>query len=153
MTNECIPYYEGPYTQTITVHVGYAVTGKTFVGPFTGFQSQGPGLASDPLAVGDGGNLLCPALPAANGEVGGVAAWDAASGSKLTVIRGSGTMLPVTSGAAITAGQEVMVDATGRVIPYVSAAGNRRVGKAHSTVAGAALDTVVELYGTQTPGV
>lgn len=153
MTNECVPFFEGPYTQTLTVHAGYAMTGKTFAGPLTTYQSQGPALATDPLAAGDGGNLICPAAPAANGEVAGVINWDVVSGGKAVLIRGAGTMLPVTSGAAITAGAELMVDTQGRVIPYVSAAANRRVGKAHSTVAGAALDVVVELYGTQTPGV
>jgi hypothetical protein len=97
MQNECIPYFEGPYTQTLTVHVGYAVTGKTFIGPITGYQGQGPGLAADPLPTGDGGNLLCPAAPTAGGQVGGVAAWDAASGTKLTKLAGKGTHLPVTS--------------------------------------------------------
>jgi hypothetical protein len=154
MTNECIPTKEGAYTQKITVHAGYTMVGKTFSGPLTSRQSGGlGGLAADPLAAGDGSNLICPAAPAANGEVGGVIGWDVASGGKAPLIRGSGTMLPVTSGAAVTAGQEVMVDNQGRVIPYVSAAGNRRVGKAHSTVGGAALDVEVELYAVPTPGV
>jgi hypothetical protein len=129
------------------------MTGKTFAGPLTAYQSQGPLLATDPLAAGDGGNLLCPAAPTANGETSGVINWDVPSAGKAVLIRGGGTMLPVTSGAAVNAGQELMVDGSGRVIPYVSAAGNRRVGKAHSTVAGAALDVVVELYPLQGPGV
>lgn len=153
MLNEVVPFYEGPYTQVLTVHAGYAITGKRFVGPLTTYQGAGPGLAADPLPTGDGGNLLCPAQPAANGETAGVAQWDAASGSKVPIIRGGGTFLPVSSGAAVAAGNELMVDNQGRVIPYVSAAGNRRVGKAHSTVAGADLDVVVELYPLQGPGV
>ena len=152
--NECIPYFEGPYSQVITAHAAYAITGKTFVGPLTGYQSQGPGLATDPLAANDGGNLIAAAAPIANGEVSGVAMWDVAINGKVPIIRGGGTMVPVTSGAAIaSAGTELMVDTSGRVIPYVSAAGNRRVGKAHSTAGGAGSDVVVELYGTQTPGV
>jgi hypothetical protein len=145
--NECIPYFEGPYTQTITAHAGYGITGKTFVGPTTAYQGAGPGLATDPLAAGDGGNILAPALPTAGGEVSGVATWDVASGGKVVIIRGAGTMVPVTAGAAITAGQELQCDATGRAIPVAS---GRRVGKAHTAAAGAGTDVVVELYGVGT---
>jgi hypothetical protein len=152
--NECIPYFEGPYSQVITAHAAYAITGKTFVGPLTGYQSQGPGLANDPLALNDGGNLIAAAAPVANGETSGVAMWDVAINGKVPIIRGGGTMVPVTAGAAITpAGTEVMADAQGRAIPYVSAAGNRRVGKAHSVAGAAGVDVVVELYGASTPGV
>lgn len=153
MLNECIPYYEAAYTQKLTIHAGYAITGKTFVGPLTGYQGAGPGLAADPLPTGDGGNLIAPAAPAANGQVSGVAAWDAASGSKAVIIRGEGTMVPVTSGAAVASGDELMVDAQGRVITYVVAAANRRVGKAHSATGAAGNDVVVELYALQGPGV
>jgi hypothetical protein len=143
MLNECIPYYEGPYTQTLTVHVGYAVTGKTFVGPITGYQGAGPGLAADPLPAGDGGNLQCPAAPASGGQVGGVAAWDAASGTKLTLIRGTRTHLPVTAGATVAAGDLLMVDTQGRVV--LATTGNLIVGKAHSA-ATVGVDCVVELF-------
>lgn len=148
MTNECIPYYEAAYTQKLTVHAGYAITGKTFVGPLTSFQSQGPGLASDPLAAGDGGNLIAAAAPAAGGLSSGVAMWDAASGAKVGIIRGGGTMLPVTSGAAIAVGQELQVDVQGRVIPF---AAGRRVGVAHSAAGAAGVDVVVELYDVSRP--
>lgn len=144
MQNECIPYYEGPYTQTQTVHVGYAVTGKTFVGPLTGYQGAGPGLAADPLPTGDGGVQQCPAAPTAGGQVGGVAAWDAASGTKLTIIRGLHTQVPVTSGAALAIGDLLTVDVQGRVV--TASAGNYIVGKAHSAAGAAGVDVVVELY-------
>lgn len=150
MTNECIPYYEGPYSRTQTVHAGYAITGKTFVGPLTTYQSQGPALANDPLATGDGGNLIAAAAPTAGGQVSGVATWDVASGSKAVVIRGDGTFLPVTSGAAVNAGDLLKVDTSGRVVTATQTAGgsapaNWIVGKAHSTVGGSGLDVVVEL--------
>jgi predicted RecA/RadA family phage recombinase len=148
MTNECIPFYEAAYTQKITVHAGYAITGKTFVGPLTSYQSQGPALATDPLAVGDGGNLIANAAPTAGGLVSGVAAWDAPSGGKVPIIRGGGTILPVTSGAAVAVGNELQVDTQGRVVPFTT---GRRVGVAHSAAAGAALDVVVELYGAGQP--
>lgn len=144
MQNECIPYFEGPYTQTLTVHAGYAITGKTFVGPITGYQGAGPGLAADPLPTGDGGNLQCPAAPTAGGQTGGVASWDVASGSKVTVFKGVGTHLPVTSGGAIAIGDLLTVNAAGQVV--TAAAGNYIVGKAHSAAAGAGTDVVVELF-------
>jgi hypothetical protein len=150
MTNECIPYFEAAYTRKITVHAGYAITGKTFVGPLTAPQSGWAALAADPLATGDGSNLLCPAAPAANGQFGGVAAWDAASGSKVPVINGAGTFLPVTSGAAVAVGDLLKVDASGRVVTATQVAAaaqpvNWVCGKAHSAVGGAALDVIVEL--------
>lgn len=144
MLNECIPYFEAAYTQKITVHAGYAMVGKTFCGPITTFQGQGPGLAADPLPTNDGGNLQCPAAPAAGGEVGGVINWDAASASKASITRGGGTILPVTSGAAITSGALLKVTTAGKVVTATT--GSVVVGKAHSTVAGTDLDVIVELF-------
>lgn len=152
MNNECIPYFEASYSQRLTVHFGYAAVGKTFAGPLTSPQSGWTGLAADPLPTGDGSNMQCPAAPAANGQVSGVIAWDVASGAKGPIIRGAGVMLPVTSGAAVAIGDELMVDAQGRVITFVVAAGNRKVGKAHSAAAGAAVDVIVELYGLSQVG-
>jgi hypothetical protein len=141
--NECIPYYEGPYTQTITVHAGYAVTGKTFVGPLSTFQGSGPALAPDPLASGDGGNLIAPSAPAAGGLVSGVASWDVPSAGKVVILRGAGSVLPVTAGGVVAVGDELQVDATGKV---VTATSGRKVGKAHSAAGGAGTDVEVELY-------
>ena len=145
MTNECIPTKEASYTRKITVHAGYAMTGKTFAGPLTSRQSGGlGGLAADPLAAGDGSNLLCPAAPAAGGEVAGVIGWDVANGGKAPIIAGAGTFLPVTSGAAVVVGNELQVDTSGRVVPFSS---GRKVGKAHSAAGAAGVDVEVELYG------
>jgi hypothetical protein len=141
--NECIPYYEGPYTQTLTVHAGYAITGKTFVGPLTGYQSQGPALANDPLAANDGGNLIAAAAPVAGGLTSGVATWDVGTPGKVVLLRGAGTIVPVTAGAAVAVGNELQVDGTGRVVPFTT---GRRVGIAHSVAAAAGTDVVVELY-------
>lgn len=143
MNNECIPYFEAAYTQKITVHAGYAMIGKTFSGPITSHQGAGPGLATDPLPTGDGGNLQCPAAPAAGGQVGGVIGWDVASGAKAPITRGQGTMLPVTSGAAVAIGDLLTVDTQGRVVTAV--AGNYIVGKAHSAAGAAGVDVIVEL--------
>lgn len=147
MLNECIPYKEAAYTTRFTVHLGYNVTGKRFVGPITTMQGNSPGLAADPLPAGDGGNMQCPAAPAAGGAVGGVSAWDGVSGGKLAVIGGYGTWLPVSSGAAVTAGNLLKVDTSGRVVPATT--GTVVVGKAHSTVGAADLDVIVELYDTR----
>jgi hypothetical protein len=146
MLNECIPYFEAAYTQKLTVHAGYAMTGKTFCGPITGFQGTGPGLAADPLAAGDGGNLLCPAAPSAGGEVGGVIGWDVASAGKAPITRGAGTVVPVTSGADVAVSDLLAVDGSGRVVP--AATGDVVVGRAHSAVTGAGHDVVVELFDT-----
>jgi len=146
MNNECITYYEGAYTQKRTVHAGYAMTGKTFAGPCTGYQGSGPALAPDPLAVGDGGNLVCPAAPVAGGEVSGVISWDVPSGSKAVLIDGDGTVLPVTSGAAVAIGDLLQADATGRVITAGAGSGKSVVGKARSAAGAAGVDVVVELY-------
>jgi hypothetical protein len=142
--NECIAYYEAAYTQKLTVHFDLAVVGKTFCGPLTSRQS-GPGLAADPLATGDGGNYRCAGPPLAGGQVGGVVGWDVATGAKGPVIRGAGTVLPVTSGAAVAVGDELQVDVQGRVVPFVA---GRKVGKAHSAAGGAGTDVEVELYPT-----
>jgi hypothetical protein len=140
--NECIPFYEASYTQKLTVHFDVGVGGKIFCAPLAQRQS-GPGLAADPLATGDGGNYRTPGLPAAGGKVGGVVGWDVATGAKGSVIRGAGTILPVLSGAAVAQGNEVQVDATGRVIPL---AAGKPVGLAHSAAGGAGVEVEVELY-------
>jgi len=152
MTNECIPFFEAAYTQKLTAHFTAAVLGKRFCGPLTTYQGTGPALSADPLPAGDGGNLVTAGPPAAGGQIGGVVGWDVASGGKGPVIRGAGTILPMSSGAGITSGAEVSTDNTGRVV--TAATGNRVLGKAHSTVAGADLDVVIELYaigGTVSP--
>lgn len=141
--NEVISFFEAAYTQKITVHFAAAVTGKRFCGPLTSPQSGWTGLAADPLAASDGSNMQCAGAPAAAGEVGGVVGWDIPTGGKGPVIRGAGTMVPVSSGAAVSIGNELQVDGSGRVIPFAS---GRKVGKAHSTVGGADLDVIVELY-------
>lgn len=144
MLNECIPYFEAAYTQKLTVHVGYAVTGKTFAGPMTGYQTDGPGIASDPLATNNGGNLQVPSAPSAGGEVSGVIGWDVAINGKAPLIRGAGTVVPVTSGADVAVGDPLTVDTSGRVVPATS--GDVIVGCARSAVTGSGHDVVVELY-------
>ena len=138
--NECITYYEAAYTQKITAAIiTTPAVGKTFVGPFTSYQS-GPGLAT----TAEGSNLQAVGVPSAGGAVGGVASYDAAVGTKVAIIRGAGTMLPVTSGAAVAVGDELKVDASGRVIPQGGT--GTKVGRAHSATGAAGNDVIVELY-------
>lgn len=143
MLNACIPVFEAAYTQKITAFFLAAVNGKRFCGPLTSFQGNGPGLAADPLPANDGGNIQCAGPPAAGGAVGGVMMGDVGINGRQGVIRGKGTILPCSSGAAVNSGQEVQVDAQGRVVPF---AAGTKVGLAHSTVAGADLDVIIELY-------
>lgn len=144
MINECIPTKEAAYTQKITVHADLALTGKTFCGPLTSRQSGGlGGLASDPLATGDGSNLRTAGPPAAGGQVGGVVGWDVPTGGKAPIIRGNGTFLPVTSGAAVAVGDKLKVDAQGRVLPITT--GAYYVGVAHSAAGAAGTDVEVEI--------
>jgi hypothetical protein len=145
MNNECIPLKSAAYTQVITVHAVLAVTGKRFVGPITGRQSGGlAGLAADPLAANDGSDYTVAGPPAAGGAVAGVAMWDQVALGKVPILRGPGTIVPITSSAAVTAGQLLKVDATGAVLNGTT--GTVIVGKALTSVGGAGLDVEVELY-------
>lgn len=144
MAGDCIPVYEAAYTQKLTVHFGATVYGRRFCAPLSGFQSSP--LALDAAATG--GNLTCPGLPSAGGPVGGVVMYDSATGGgKGGVIRGAGTTLPVISGAAVDAGDEVEVDNAGKVIPFDTA--GVKVGRALTTVAGPDLEVVIELYSLE----
>lgn len=109
MANDCVPYYEPG--GRITAHAAAALTGKRFVRISANRQS-GPGLS----ATGDGGNLVVN-TPTAGARVFGVTAHDAASGSKVAIIRGPGFVVPVTAAATIAAFDEVEVNAAGQVIP------------------------------------
>ena len=74
------------------------------------------------------------------GKVLGVAAFDAAVGAQVSVI-GEG-VVPVTAGAAITAGAEVEVGTGGKAITLAS---GKAVGRALTTAANNA-DVYVRLY-------
>ncbi len=108
LANECIPFYEAG--TTITAQVATAVRGKRFVA-ITANRQSGPALS----ATSEGGNVVI-GQPAAGGRVFGVAQYDGAVGSKVPVHRTPGSVVPVTAAGALTAFQEVEVDATGAVI-------------------------------------
>lgn len=101
MANECIPLYS-PGTE-IPCQASAAVTGKRFV--------HVSGAASPALTAG--GNIPVAHATAA-GAVTGVSAYDAASGAKLSVIRGSGIVVPVTAGGTIAVGAQVEVGTSGQ---------------------------------------
>lgn len=126
MANESIPLFRPG--QDITALTTAAVTGKTFV------NVTGP---TDPT----NGTLVRVATSAAGARALGVAAYDAASGARVPVIRGCIT--PVTCGAAVTAGAEVESDAAGKAITLAT---GKPLGKAVSTTAAANTDLFVALY-------
>jgi hypothetical protein len=111
MANECIPLYR-PGLDITAVTTG-AVTGKTFVD------------YSAALTTG----LVSVNTATAAGKVAGVAAYDAASGARVAVIRGKGQIVPVTAGGTIAALAEVEVGASGRPVTYSAGV---KVGRALS---------------------
>lgn len=113
--NEAIPYYEPG--KRITAHAAAAVLGKRFVAIVATRRPGGPAGISD-AADGDG-NIVVNA-PAAGGRVFGVTSHDAAIDTKVTILRGSGFVVPVLAAAPIAFFQEVEVDAQGRVIPLAA---------------------------------
>lgn len=124
MANECIPLYS-PGQDISAVTTG-AVTGKTFV---------------------DYSAAMTTGLPSVNtataaGKVAGVAAYDAASGSRVAVIRGKGQIVPLTAGGTIAALAEVEVGTSGRPVTFAAGV---KVGRALS--AGTVGNQIwVELY-------
>lgn len=111
MANECIPLYS-PGQDISAVTTG-AVTGKTFV---------------------DYSAAMTTGLPSVNtataaGKVAGVAAYDAASGSRVAVIRGKGQVVPLTAGGTIAALAEVEVGTSGRPVTFAAGV---KVGRALS---------------------
>lgn len=101
MINEAVPYYSEGYI--FTCHVGADVTGKRLVIVSSNANAERP--------------VVSPAT--AGSAALGVAAYDAKAGQGVTVYRAPSVM-PITAGAAITAGQRVEAGADGKVVPYSS---------------------------------
>lgn len=110
MANDCIPFKRPG--EDITGHATAAVTGKRFL-RISANRTSGPGLSNTAE-----GSVYSVAPAAAGGEVIGVAKYDAPLNSKVGVIRGG--IVPVTAGAALTAGQAVQSDGTGQAIPLAA---------------------------------
>lgn len=120
--NECIEYSDPG--NDLNGQATANVTGRRFLAVSGAKQVGSQALATDTF----GGSILV--AHAGNGvRPIGVAGYDANSGFKVPIKRGQ-KVIPVETGAAITAGALVMSDATGRAIPWVTAAGeaNARCG-------------------------
>jgi hypothetical protein len=129
MANECIPLFEeGERISAITTA---AVTGKTCV-------AHSAALTSGTINAG----LPQVATATAAGGIAGVAAYDAASGSRVSVIRGKAMIVPITAGGAITVLNEVEVGAGGKVVTKASGV---VIGRALTTGVNNT-DCMVELY-------
>jgi hypothetical protein len=131
MANDSIPYYTPAFD--LPCQVTAAVTGKRFVA-ISAARVSGPLLA----ATADGGNYRV-AQCGAGGRAVGVSKYDQGTvGGKLGIHRIG--VVPVTAGAAITAGQDIMSDATGQAVPWTSAASeaNKRLGTAMNDAANGA---------------
>ena len=100
---ECIPFKEPG--KDVTGQASSAVTGKRFLAITGNLQADGS------ITVAHAG---------AGVRVAGVSKYDAASGAKVGVIRGSKVVVPVTAGGTIAAGAEVESDAQGRAITLAS---------------------------------
>lgn len=124
MSNECIPLYADG--DVVTAEVTADVKGKTFV-DLTGAMA---------------GGLPKVATATAAGRTWGVAVTDAKSGGRVAVIRITGAILPVTTGAPITALTEVQVGMGGKIVPATTGV---KVGRAMDS-AGADRDVFIELY-------
>lgn len=129
MANECTPLFR-PGADVTCLTTG-AVTGKTFV--------DVSGAASPALA--SGGNVRVATATAA-GLSFGVAAYDAASGARVPVVRGKGSIVPVTAGGTIAAGAEVEVGSGGKAVTIASGKARGRALEAGTNNA----DIFVELY-------
>jgi hypothetical protein len=112
--------------EDITGQATAAVTGKRFV-RISGARA----FRFNVLATTADGNNYKVAPATAGGAAVGVAKYDQPTvGGKVGVARGG--FVIVTAGAAITAGQFIMSDATGQAVPWTSAASeaNAKLGYA-----------------------
>lgn len=111
-TNECTPYYDDG--EDITGFCTAAVIGKRFLKVSADRPTGGPAGVSDDIG---GGNIKV-APCAAGDQAFGVSSHDQLINKLVGVIRGQ-KVVPVTAGAAISAGQLVQSDAVGKAVPYV----------------------------------
>jgi hypothetical protein len=141
LTNPDLPLYDD--ADEITVLTTAAVVGKTFadVDSATSGFSSGPALTTTAVPAAWDPGVVQAKTCAAGAKCLGVFTRDAASGSTVLVLTHN-RILPVTAGAAITAGQEVQSDASGNAIPL---AAGRPNGKALSSAAPGA-DCFIRLY-------
>lgn len=130
--NVSTQYHE---TGNVSFHAAGAVVGKTFV-RVSADRTGGPGLSTDLE------NAWVMSTCGAGAKATGVAKYDVADQKSGGIHGQPGMIVPVTAGAAITAGQEVEVGAAGKAIPLAS---GKAVGQAMSGAASGA-DCPVKLY-------
>jgi hypothetical protein len=106
--NEAIAYFDPG--DDLSAQAEATVTGRRFVAISDPKQIGSAALANDTF----GGNIVV-SLAGAGAHAIGVATYDATAGQKVPVMRGH-KVVPVEAGAAMTAGDAVQSDATGRAI-------------------------------------
>jgi hypothetical protein len=149
MANDCIPYKEEADRITGKVTPAAGATGKRIAvvtGPRTSTlvaSGQGQGLVAD--ASADKANVYSVGqATVAGARALGVFAFDAPQNAMVTIIREG--IVPITAGAAITAGVDLDSDNQGRVVPHTTGI---IVGTALDTQATVGADCeVVLLLGT-----
>lgn len=120
--------------QDVTAATTAAIGSGKFVKIGGNFQA-GPLLdLSTPTSPLTKGNLMQVSLCGAGQKAFGVTKWDTAAADDVVGLFTGGQVVPMTAGAAITADNEVMSDASGNPIPWTSAASeaNKANGKAVS---------------------
>ena len=127
MANETIPLYRPG--DDVTATASGSITGKTFVDISAGVNAAT-------------GTTLTVVTATAAGATVGVASRDTASGAKLHVLRGKGSVVPVTAGGTIAAGAEVEVGASGRAVTLASGKARGRAWSAGTS----GNDVFIELY-------
>lgn len=128
MANECIPAYRPGTDLTAVVGAG-GVTGKTFVNISAALDVT----AGTPATV---------VTATAAGLTVGVVSRDAAAGTKVQILRGPGSIVPVTAGGTIAVGAEVEVGASGRAVTIASGKARGRAWTAGTS----GNDCYIELY-------
>lgn len=131
----------------VTAATTAAIAAGKFVKIGGDFQG-GPLLdLSTPTSPLTKGNLMQVSLCGAGQKSFGVTKWATAAADDVVGLFTGHQIVPMTAGAAITADQEVMSDASGNPIPWVSAASeaNKALGKAVSG-AGNGNTVYIKLY-------
>lgn len=140
-TNMCVPLLKGG-NPDITVRVTADVVGKTF-GAISADIQSGPVITTAVLPTTyDGGNLQA-ATCGLGVRPDGVFAYNQLSGGVVPFLQGD-SLLPITAGSGITAGQEVQSDAAGKAIPLAAVAATAatlELGTGNSKIKFTATDT------------
>jgi hypothetical protein len=117
LNNLANPFYDEG--DEVTGYCTAAVTGMTFVKISGPRQPGGPNLVNSAITDSVVGGTISVAPAGAGDKVLGVAMYDQSLGNLVPIFR-SPKVMPVTAGAAITAGQEVQSDGNGNAIPVAA---------------------------------